>query len=120
MNSNPSPSQPERPLARRIVIVAIFSLALLAARSYSQNMNATPDNSHPRPEPASWPDNALTIANLGHATLLMNFFGMRLISDPSLFSRIGLSLDSIVTFGPKRYVDPPLDPSHLDHSTLSW
>ncbi len=111
MNSNPS--RRPRPLARLIVIVAIFSLALLAARSYSQNMNATPDNSHPRPEPASWPDNALTIANLGHATVLMNFFGTRVLSDPSLFSRVGMSIDSILTIGPKRHVDPPLAPSQL-------
>ncbi len=76
-------------------------------------MNSTPDYSHPRPEPASWPDNALTIANLGHATVLMNFFGTRVLSDPSLFSRVGMSIDSILTIGPKRYVDPPLAPSQL-------
>jgi len=111
VNSNPS-RQP-RPLARLVIIVAIFSLALLAARSYSQNMNATPDNSHPRPDPASWPDNALTIANLGHATVLMNFFGTRVLTDPSLFSRVGMSIDSILTIGPKRHVDPPLAPSQL-------
>src|SRR5271167_4517734 len=81
-------------------------------------MNATPDNSHPRPEPASWPDNALTIANLGHATLLMNFFGTRVITDPSLFSRVGMSIDSIVTIGPKRIVDPPLTPAQLQQIDL--
>src|SRR6202044_2778705 len=76
-------------------------------------MNATPDNSHPRPDPASWPDNALTIANLGHATVLMNFFGTRVLADPSLFSRVGMSFDSIFTIGPKRVVDPPLAAAEL-------
>jgi len=102
-----------RSLARLVVIVAIFSLALFAARSYSQNMNAASDNSHPLLEPASWPDNSLTVANLGHATVLMNFFGTRLLTDPSLFSRVGMSIDSILTIGPKRVVEPPLAPAQL-------
>ncbi len=95
--------------------VALFSLALFAARSYSLDMNAAPDHSHPRLEPASWPDNSLTIANLGHAALLMNFFGTRVLSDPTLFSRVGMSIDSILTIGPKRFVDPPLTPAQLQH-----
>ena len=98
-----------------IATVALFSLALFAARSYSLDMNAAPDHSHPRLEPASWPDNALTIANLGHAALLMNFFGTRVLSDPTLFSRVGMSFDSILTIGPKRFVDPPLTPAQLQH-----
>lgn len=63
--------------------------------------------------PATWRDDALTIANLGHATLLMNYFGVRVISDPTLFERIGLALDSIATLGPRRFVDPPVKPAEL-------
>jgi L-ascorbate metabolism protein UlaG (beta-lactamase superfamily) len=92
----------------RLTVVAILLLALFAARSYSQNMN-----SDQQLEPASWPDNSLTIANLGHATVLMNFFGTRVLADPSLFSRVGMSFDSILTIGPKRVVDPPLAPAQL-------
>ncbi len=65
------------------------------------------------PRPATWPDSALTIASLGHASLLMNYFGVRVISDPTLFDRIGLALDSIVTIGPRRHVPPPLDPAQI-------
>ncbi len=93
--------------------VALFSLALFAARSYSAEVNDTPGHSPPRLEPASSPDNSLTIANLGHAALLMNFFGTRVLSDPTLFSRVGLSFGSILTIGPKRFVDPPLTPAQL-------
>ena len=75
-------------------------------------------DSHPRLEPASWPDSSLTIANLGHAALLMNFFGTRVITDPSLFSRVGMSIDSILTIGPKRFVDPPLAPARLQQIDL--
>jgi len=109
------PSRLMRSMSRVIAAVAIFSLALFAARSYSLDMNAAPGRSHPPLEPASWPDNSLTIANLGHAALLMNFFGTRVLSDPSLFPRVGLSFDSILTIGPKRFVDPPLAPAQLQH-----
>jgi L-ascorbate metabolism protein UlaG (beta-lactamase superfamily) len=103
-------------LFRLIAIVAIFSLALFAARSYSQNVNTAPD--HSTLEPASWPDKSLTIANLGHATVLMNFFGTRVLADPSLFSRVGLSFDSIFTIGPKRVTNPPLAPAQLQKLDL--
>jgi len=66
-----------------------------------------------RVEPASWHDDALTIANLGHATLLMNFLGTRVLTDPSLFERVGFSFDSIFTIGPKRVSAPPLVPAQL-------
>ncbi|MGD1026474.1 MBL fold metallo-hydrolase [Candidatus Binatus soli] len=112
------PSRPMRSRLRVIAAVALFSLALFAARSYSLDMNAAPGHSHPRLEPASWRDNSLTIANLGHAALLMNFFGTRVLSDPTLFSRVGMSIDSILTIGPKRFVDPPLTPAQLQHIDL--
>src|SRR5712692_2033573 len=53
-------------------------------------------------EPARWPRDALTIANLGHSTLLMNFFGVRVISDPSLFERVGVAIGPLATIGPHR------------------
>jgi L-ascorbate metabolism protein UlaG (beta-lactamase superfamily) len=81
-------------------------------RANVENATATP--AHPPPlEPRAWPDGDLTIANLGHATLLMNYFGVRVISDPTLFNRVGVALDSIVTFGPRRHVAPPLKPAAL-------
>lgn len=78
-------------------------------------MSAAPDRSPRRPEPASWPDGSLTIANLGHASLLMNFFGTRVLSDPTLFPRVGMSFGPLFTIGPKRFVDPPLTPAQLQH-----
>jgi len=79
----------------------------------------TPDD-HPKAQepgrpldPSSWPNGELTIANLGHATLLMNYFGVSVITDPTLFNRIGLAVDSLFTIGPRRLVAPPLPPSGL-------
>jgi L-ascorbate metabolism protein UlaG (beta-lactamase superfamily) len=56
-----------------------------------------------RPAPAAWSDNAITLAWLGHATVLINFYGVRIVTDPTLFSRIGV--DALVgTIGPLRLV----------------
>jgi L-ascorbate metabolism protein UlaG (beta-lactamase superfamily) len=63
-------------------------------------------------DPARWSPRALTIANLGHSTLLMDWFGLRVISDPVLFYRVGLSLGPL-TIGPHRMVPLPLRPDHL-------
>jgi L-ascorbate metabolism protein UlaG (beta-lactamase superfamily) len=69
-------------------------------------------------EPVRWPGDALTIANLGHSTLLMNFFGVRVISDPSLFERVGLTLGPLVTIGPHRLAPAPLKPAQLQQLDL--
>src|SRR5438093_490185 len=43
-----------------------------------------------RPNPAAWPNDVLTCAWLGHATVLINFFGIKIITDPVLGSSIGI------------------------------
>jgi L-ascorbate metabolism protein UlaG (beta-lactamase superfamily) len=105
-----------RSFAIVLALAVVFPLALLGLRSYAQNMTAS--HSHPDLDPASWPDSSLTISNLGHAAVLMNYFGTRVIADPSLFSRVGMSIDSIITIGPKRHVDPPLAPAELQQLDL--
>jgi L-ascorbate metabolism protein UlaG (beta-lactamase superfamily) len=39
------------------------------------------------PNPGGWPDNAITLGWLGHATVLINFYGVRVLTDPALFPR---------------------------------
>jgi L-ascorbate metabolism protein UlaG (beta-lactamase superfamily) len=60
-----------------------------------------------KPRPEQWPDNRITLAWLGHATVLVNFYGLRILTDPALFSRVGMSL-GLGMAGPKRYVAPAL------------
>lgn len=55
------------------------------------------------PVPATWSDNAVTLAWLGHATVLINFYGLRILTDPVLFNRIGVDL-GIGSLGPQRLV----------------
>ena len=70
-----------------------------------------------RPVPAEWPDNALTAAWLGHATVVMNFFGTWLITDPALANRIGIRVGAL-TLGPRRLTPPALKPGDLPRLDL--
>ena len=83
-----------------------------------------------QPQPAVWPDEKITAAWLGHATVLVNFFGVRILADPVLFARCGLRLGPL-TVGPKRRIAaalapaalPPIDlvlltHAHMDHLDL--
>jgi L-ascorbate metabolism protein UlaG (beta-lactamase superfamily) len=83
-----------------------------------------------RPEPAAWPDDALTAAWLGHSTVLLNFFGINILTDPALGSRTGIGIGPLI-LGPKRYIAPALtfgelpridlillSHAHMDHFDL--
>lgn len=80
-----------------------------------------------RPRPDEWPDDRLTVAWLGHATVLMNFYGTWIVTDPALRARVGVHAAGL-TVGPRRLVAPalaarelpPLDAvlvshAHMDH-----
>ncbi len=74
-----------------------------------------------RPNPAWWRDDQITAAWLGHATVLINFFGITLLTDPVLFPRIGIRFPGL-TLGPKRLTAPALtvhDPPKIDIVLLS-
>jgi L-ascorbate metabolism protein UlaG (beta-lactamase superfamily) len=88
-----------------------------------------------RPNPGSWADDRLTLAWLGHATVLFNFHGTWVLTDPALERRIGIGRGS-AKLGPRRLVQPALRPrelpeldlillshAHMDHTdlgTLRW
>jgi L-ascorbate metabolism protein UlaG (beta-lactamase superfamily) len=82
------------------------------------------------PMPAAWNDDALTVTWLGHATVLINFYGTWLLTDPALRTHVGVHLAGM-TFGPRRLVQPalsikelpPLDAvlvshAHMDHCDM--
>jgi L-ascorbate metabolism protein UlaG (beta-lactamase superfamily) len=95
--------------------LATIMLALLVAAPYCLAMDGDGHATVGHPAPASWPDDRLTISNLGHATLLMNYFGVRVISDPSLRDRVGLSVGGLFTIGPERQTPPPLPAADLQN-----
>jgi L-ascorbate metabolism protein UlaG (beta-lactamase superfamily) len=96
-----------------IVVALAAGITIFATARADKPMTPTM-----KPEPAGWQNDRITVSNLGHATLLMNFLGVRVITDPSLFDRVGLAFDSIFTIGPKRISAPPLTPSELQNVQL--
>jgi L-ascorbate metabolism protein UlaG (beta-lactamase superfamily) len=61
-----------------------------------------------KPEPSKWNDARVTAAWIGHATVLINFFGVKILTDPVLFPRIGIRLPGF-SIGPKRLTAPALE-----------
>lgn len=83
-----------------------------------------------KPDPASWKDDEINIAWIGHATVLINFFGKIILTDPVLYERVGLYFLGL-TFGPSRFTHPALtiaeipkpdlillSHAHMDH--MDW
>ena len=83
-----------------------------------------------RPDPGLWPSDRLTVAWLGHATVLLNLHGSWLLTDPALERRIGIGR-GLAKLGPQRLVEPALRPpelpalhavllshAHMDHTDL--
>jgi L-ascorbate metabolism protein UlaG (beta-lactamase superfamily) len=83
------------------------------------------------PAPNTWSNNEITATWLGHSTVLVNFFGLNIITDPVLFSRVGVNL-KLGTVGPKRLIAPalayhqlpPIDVvllshAHMDHFDMT-
>jgi L-ascorbate metabolism protein UlaG (beta-lactamase superfamily) len=64
------------------------------------------------PRPAGWSDNRITLAWLGHSTVLVNFYGIRILTDPALAKNVGISY-GLGTIGPKRFVAPALTSAQL-------
>lgn len=70
-----------------------------------------------RPSPNEWPNDRLTVAWLGHATVLLNFYGVSVLTDPVLCPRIGIPLP-FFTIGPKRLTAPALRVDELPRIDL--
>ena len=64
------------------------------------------------PQPALWQENRITAAWLGHSSVLLNFYGVKVLTDPVLFPRIGADT-CFGTIGAKRLVAPALTPEEL-------
>lgn len=82
------------------------------------------------PDPSSWKNSEVNVAWIGHSTVLINFYGTIILTDPVLFERIGLYLFG-TTIGPSRYSAPALEfdeipkpdlillsHAHMDH--MDW
>lgn len=64
-------------------------------------------------KPELWRDDAITYSWLGHATVLINFYGTTILTDPVLLERIGPPEIFDNLFGIKRLTQLPLDAEQL-------
>jgi L-ascorbate metabolism protein UlaG (beta-lactamase superfamily) len=64
------------------------------------------------PDFSSWTDKTVDICWAGHATVLINFFGVHILTDPVLFDWVGAQI-GIGTLGRKRLVRCALDADRL-------
>jgi len=84
-----------------------------------------------KPDPRSWSNDTITAAWIGHATVLINFYGTMILTDPVFSMRAGLNIMGMFTLGTKRLVVPalridelpPIDVilishAHMDHLDL--
>lgn len=69
------------------------------------------------PTPESWNPNGITASWLGHSTVLINFYGVNILTDPLLVNHAGADV-LVGTIGPKRLVAPALTPRQLPHVDL--
>lgn len=91
----------------------------------SGNLYAEPKVKRPAVE--EWKDTEINVAWIGHATVLINFYGKIIITDPVLFNSVGVYMFGF-TYGPQRLIPPAitvydmpkpdlvlLSHAHMDH-----
>ena len=101
-------------LNRKNFLVKLFSTvfgSLLIPPMFLQSANREAVQTFPtefKPSPELWRDDEITLAWIGHSTVLLNFYGVKILTDPVLFERIGVYFLGM-TFGPQRYSAPALE-----------
>ena len=95
----------ERERARREIRRRSWLRHLWHEWSVESRRAIAPAFAHPTPE--SWSNHDLTAAWIGHSTVLINFCGITILTDPVLFPRIGIRLP-FLTVGPQRLTQPAL------------
>lgn len=81
-------------------------------RTIIEDSKREPARAAHKPDPATWSDNGIYVSWIGHATVLISFYGVRILTDPAFGDRVGLDL-GFGTAGPKRYVAPALSLKEL-------
>ena len=69
------------------------------------------------PNPKEWRNDEVTVAWIGHATMLINFYGKWIITDPVLKDRIGLYFFG-TSIGPSRLTPPALSSEEIPKPDL--
>lgn len=126
-------------MARLYIFVTLIVLLQTGCAQYTRDMlweNKIKPTPYESPEntviPSRWNNGETTYAWLGHATVLINFYGTMIVTDPVLLDRIGPPEIFDNLFGIKRITQLPLDAedfpktdivlishAHFDHLDLA-
>lgn len=95
---------------RRNFLIKGFLAAAGTTLPPALNTNKVYGRSKPKhkPNPLEWPDDKITLTWIGHSTVLINFLGKWILTDPVMFERIGVYMLGF-TWGPSRYTAPAID-----------
>jgi len=61
-----------------------------------------------KPEPFKWSDDQINLAWIGHSTVLINFYGIKILTDPVLMDRVGIYFAG-TSLAPSRLTPPALE-----------
>ncbi|SDZ37346.1 MBL fold metallo-hydrolase [Thermoactinomyces sp. DSM 45892] len=119
-------------------LFCVVTLILLVVGFLFYKMSQMPNPPYQVPpkriDPAQWDQERVTVGWIGHSTVLIQFYGIRIITDPVLTERIGIPLGwgDNWKMGPKRHTSPAIDVegiepvdvvllshAHMDHLDLS-
>lgn len=85
------------------VLAAYFMPSLID----ENKLYATPYTLNYKPSPEGWSENEINIAWIGHSTILINFYGKIILTDPALMERVGVYFLG-ASIGPSRLTPPAL------------
>jgi L-ascorbate metabolism protein UlaG (beta-lactamase superfamily) len=81
--------------------------SLLFPKIIFSNYNVKDSILELKPDPSNWTVDQINLAWIGHSTVLINFYGTIILTDPVLLDRIGLYIAG-TSFGPTRLTPPAL------------
>jgi L-ascorbate metabolism protein UlaG (beta-lactamase superfamily) len=86
--------------------------SLILPPSLLKAMNASPSGADmikpsTQPKLERWKDDEINVAWIGHATVLINFFGKYILTDPVFFEAVGVYIEGYI-LGPRRASLPAL------------
>src|SRR4030042_2416315 len=92
--------------------IGLLGTLFIPSFSKGDDITKYPAQLNYKPNPTEWGHDKVTIAWIGHSTMLINFYGKWILTDPVLHDRIGLFVLG-GTIGPERLIPPALSINEL-------
>ena len=100
-----------------LVVLPLLLILGMWLRMRRRFPKGEPGKPKQRLNPRKWRDDEVTVGWVGHSTVLINLYGLRVLTDPVLGTKIGVRLGPW-QIGPKRHIAPALSLEDLDRVDL--